>query len=190
MNRLFSRTISSPFSANGSPGRRGDHGLRATGPTRGPGATIRFHVRDALHGVAMSVRPVEAERRAPVVDHEGHVLRDAERLEERVQVPAVLDERVAVGAAVLELVRVAHADQVRRDAAPLALEVRDDVPPQIRRRRVPVQQHDRVAGADFDVGHRGAEDFEALLLVAFVGEITSLPFAFGSRCSSQSTRAG
>ena len=58
----------------------------------GDGHHDRLHVRDALDGARMAVGPVEAERRAPVVDHERHVAVDAERLEQGVEVLAVLDE--------------------------------------------------------------------------------------------------
>jgi hypothetical protein len=48
--------------------------------------------------------------------------------------------------------RAAHAHEVGRQAASAALHVRDDVAPQVRR-RVAVQEDDRVADADLDVGH-------------------------------------
>jgi hypothetical protein len=54
----------------------------------------RLHVRDTLHGLAVAVSPVEAEGRTPVMDNEGHPLADIRRLEQRVQVAAVLDEAI------------------------------------------------------------------------------------------------
>jgi hypothetical protein len=87
------------------------------------------------------------------VDDEGHVVRHAEGVEERVEELAVACERVAPGVRAGQLVRVAHPDQIGRDAAPEAGELRDHVAPQIRRCRVAVQQHDRGAIALLDIRH-------------------------------------
>ena len=62
---------------------------------------------------------------------ERHVGIDAEGLEQGIEMRAVLDEAVAVGAAGLELGGVPHADQVGRDAAAVTLEMGDHVAPQI-----------------------------------------------------------
>ena len=52
----------------------------------GERADDRLHVGDAAHGVAVAVGPVEAERRAPVVDDQRHALAHAERVEQRIEV--------------------------------------------------------------------------------------------------------
>ena len=62
---------------------------------------------------------------------------------------------MANGVAAGDLVRVAHPDQVGGDAPAEVLHVRDDVAPEVGRRRVAVQEEDRVALADVDVGHLG-----------------------------------
>ena len=84
----------------------------------------RLHVRDALHGLAVAVGPVEAEGRTPVMDDEGDPLAHIQGLEQGVEVAAVLDEAIRAGAAVRQLVGIAHADQVGGDAAAQWLQVR------------------------------------------------------------------
>src|SRR5215831_17246595 len=59
-----------------------------------------------------TVGPVEAERRAPVMDDESDPLVHVQGLEEGVEIAAVLDETIRPGATVRQLVGVAHADQV------------------------------------------------------------------------------
>ena len=78
----------------------------------------------------------------------------------------MLHEAIALRPRVVELVGIAHADQVRRDAAAEAREVGDDVPPQVRRRRVAVQQDDRVAAARLHVGHALPLDLGVALRIA------------------------
>jgi len=58
--------------------------------------------------------------------------------------------------------RVAHADEVGHDAATKPGDVRHDVAPQVRRRRVAVQEDDRRTGPDVDVGHVDAVDVDVL----------------------------
>jgi len=70
----------------------------------------------------------------------------------------VLDERVSIGARVLQLVGVAHADQVGGDQAAPALQVRHDVAPQVRRRRVAVEEDDGGPLADIHIGHADAQN--------------------------------
>src|SRR3989442_5860775 len=105
----------------------------------------RLHERDALHGLAVAVGPVEAEGRAPVMDDEGDPLAHIQGLEQGVEVAAVLDEAIRAGAAVRQLVGVSHAYQVGGDAAASWLQVRQHVAPEVRRGGIAVQQHDGVA---------------------------------------------
>jgi hypothetical protein len=51
------------------------------------------------------------------MDNEGDPLAHIQRLEEGVEVSAVFDEAVGAGAAIGQLVGVAHADQTGCDAA-------------------------------------------------------------------------
>src|SRR5437016_3356920 len=44
-----------------------------------------------------------------------------------------------------------HADHVRSEATPEAADIRDDIPPEIRMSRIPVQKYDRVAMTGVDV---------------------------------------
>jgi hypothetical protein len=103
------------------------------------------------------------------VHHEHDAVADAERREQRIEILPVLDESIASRPAAVELLGVAHADQVGRDAPAAGGEVRDHVPPEVGRRRVAVQEDDRVALADLDVGHAPAADADALLGMALVG---------------------
>src|SRR5439155_24661405 len=90
----------------------------------------------------------DAERRAPIVYDEGEAV-EPERAEETVDVERVIDEAIAD----IGFVGAAHADQIGRDAAADVAHVRDYVAPQIRRRWIAVQKHDRIAPALVDVGH-------------------------------------
>jgi hypothetical protein len=65
------------------------------------------------------------------VDHKRDPVGDAQRFEEPVEVAAVLDKAVAVGARRRELLGIAHADQVGGEAAVERREVGDDVAPQV-----------------------------------------------------------
>src|SRR5438067_3302990 len=67
---------------------------------------------------------------------------------------AMRRKAVGEGAGIVELVAIAHADQVRRDAMPEPRHLRHDIAPEIGRGRVAVQeQKHRLALAQFDIGH-------------------------------------
>jgi hypothetical protein len=99
------------------------------------------------------------------MDDQGDPLAHIQRLEQGVEVAAVLDEAIRAGATVRQLVGVAHADQVGGDAAAEWLQVRQHVAPEVRRGGVAVQQHDGVALSHLHVCHLAAEDPPPLLLV-------------------------
>ena len=117
-----------------------------------------LEVGDARHALGVAPRPVEAQHRAPVVEHEDGALAHAGELEPRLEVSLLLGEVVAVRPRGLELSRVAEADEVRRQAAAESGDVGDHVAPKVRRRRVPVEEHDRVAGPHLEPRHGRAED--------------------------------
>ena len=154
MKKFLARTISSPAGPR-KPWKisRADSG-QSSQAERAPRSPPCRRCR-APRG--MAARPVEAERRAPVVHDERDVRADIERLEAARRGSAVLDEAVASGRR-RELVGVAHADQVGRDAAALVCEVRHHVAPEVRRGRVAVQEDDRRPRSHLDVGHLGVED--------------------------------
>src|SRR5262249_21126927 len=77
----------------------------------------RLHIRDALHGIAVAVGPVEAESRTPVMDDQGDALAHIQSLEQGVEVTTVLDEPIRARPTVSQLVGIAHADQVGGNAA-------------------------------------------------------------------------
>ena len=132
-------------------------------------ADDRLHVGQAPHRVPVPVGPVETERGPPVVDHEDDVRRNANRLQQTVEVVPVFHEPVAVRPTLRQLRGIAHPDQVRRHQPALPLQVRHHVAPQVRRGRIAVQKDDRIALAMVDIGHLETVDLDPFLLVARVG---------------------
>src|SRR5262249_706803 len=53
-----------------------------------------LHVCDSLYGLAVSVGPVEAESRAPVMHNQGDPVAHIKGLEKRIEVAAVFDEAI------------------------------------------------------------------------------------------------
>ena len=69
---------------------------------------------------------------------------------------------VAVHAGVVQLVGVPHADQIDGNTPAMSRKRRDDVAPEVGRRRVAVLQHDRGTTAHFDISHLFAFDGQSL----------------------------
>src|SRR5262249_59250527 len=67
------------------------------------------------------------------------------------------------------LAGAAHADQIRRQASRDACGVRDDVAPEVRRRRIAVQEDDRTASPRIDVCYLAVEDGDAATIVTVGG---------------------
>jgi hypothetical protein len=88
---------------------------------------------------------------------QGDALTHSEFLQQGVEVAAVFDEAVRLGSAVRQLVGVTHADQIRCDAASEGLEVGQHVALQVGGRGISVQQDNRIALANFDVGQAVAK---------------------------------
>ena len=181
-------------------GRRAEvleHAARVVGPV-GPGhrRDDAFHVGNALHALAVRVGPVEAERRAPVVEHEDDAVAEGQRIPQCVQVLALFGEGVALRTRRFELGGVAHADQVAGDQAPEAAAVRHHVAPQIGRGRVAVLEDDRVALALIQIGHAPALHGEELLLRERGGAdrhghgLSSLRLSAPARRASRRSRRG
>jgi hypothetical protein len=101
----------------------------------------------------------EAQGPSPIVQDERQRLRFDHLIDEGVKVAGVAREAVAIRlGAGRDLVRVAHADEIRRDQPAVGrLDVRQDTSPQERGGRVAVKEHDRVPHAAFDIGHPAAE---------------------------------
>ena len=117
----------------------------------------RLHVSDAAHRVGMPPRPVEAEARAPVVHHEGHVAGGINCFEPGIEIPAVVGEAIPPP---FRRPRVPHSDEVRGEATTHRLYMGDDVAPEIRRRRIPVQEDDRLSASNLDVSHVRIEHWD------------------------------
>ena len=54
----------------------------------------RLHVRDSFHDLAMTVGPIEAEGRTPIVDDQCDPLTHIEGFEEGVEITAMFDEAI------------------------------------------------------------------------------------------------
>jgi hypothetical protein len=98
------------------------------------------------------------------VDDEREVV-EAERLDERVEVTLV----VLVGVGDVRLTGLAHADEVDRDRAIVVRDVWNDVPPQVRRGGVAVDEEDRRPLTLVDVVHARSEHLDVTGLEGEVG---------------------
>ena len=122
-----------------------------------------FHVADASHELRIPARPVEAQRRTPVMHHQHQRRISAREAQKLVQVVAMLDKSVAIRAGRDKLFGIAHADQVRRNAGRDVEYVGNDVTPQVGRGRITVQKDNRTTAAAAVIGHALTEHLQALL---------------------------
>jgi hypothetical protein len=76
-------------------------------------------------------------------------------VEPGVEVAGMIDEPVGVG---WRLARMPHADQVWSKTPSNVADVRNNVPPQVRGRRIAVQENDGLAFAHVYIAHLGVED--------------------------------
>src|SRR5262249_41066252 len=76
-----------------------------------------LHICDAPYCIAVTIGPVEAESRTPVVDDQGDALGQIKGFEQGVEVTAQLNESIRTRPAVRQLVGIPHADMVGRNAA-------------------------------------------------------------------------
>ena len=125
-----------------------------------------FHEGNAFDGLGMRMCPMETQTGTPVMDDQCDVVGDAQLFKQSKQIFAVFDEGIAVRARVIELVTIAHANQVWRDQASLACKVGHHIAPQIGRHRVAMQEDNRIAGPFFDIGHLLTMDGGKFLFVA------------------------
>lgn len=103
----------------------------------------------------MGVCPAKSDAAAPVVEHEDH-LGQAESLHEALDILEV----VVIGVVDGRLVRLAHADEVRRNRASHLGDVGSDVPPEIVGHWVSVEENNRIAFPLLDVVHASAMDLD------------------------------
>ncbi len=98
----------------------------------------RLEEGDARHVVGMASRIIEGERAAPVVTYEDDV-RKTECINEPLHIATVVDKAILnVG-----FVGLAEPDQINGNDSPLLGQVRDDVPPEVHRCRLAMQQQER-----------------------------------------------
>src|SRR3546814_4042269 len=91
-----------------------------------------------------------------------------ERLPQRVEIVTMLGIGITRGPRRIELVRIAHADQVTGDQPSQPGAMRHDIAPQIGRRRIAVLEEDRIAGPFIDIGHAPALDLNEFLLAKWL----------------------
>ena len=99
-----------------------------------------------------------------------NVVTDSDLVPQTVQKLPLLRVAVAVASRIVELVRIAHANEVTGDQSSEAFAVRHDVSPQVGRRRVAMLEHNGVALTLVNVGH------------AFALDLGKLFFSIGFRC--------
>src|SRR3546814_18200768 len=75
---------------------------------------------------------------------------------------------ITLGRRRVELVRMAHADQVTGDQPDQPGAMAQDIAPQIGRSRIAVLEEDRIAGPFIDIGHAPALDLNEFLLVKWL----------------------
>src|SRR5690348_12698622 len=75
------------------------------------------------------------------------------RLKQSIQVAAVLEEPIGTRTAVVQLVRIAHADQIGGKAASQPLQMRNDIAPDIGRGGIAMQKDNGITLSNFDIGH-------------------------------------
>ena len=103
------------------------------------------------------------------MNHQGDVLRvliQPNGVKPGVQIAGVVNKAVGAGGV---LARIAHADQVGRQATRATFDLGNNVAPQIRRGGVAVQKHDRVAAAGIDIGHFTIEHGYPFSFIRIVG---------------------
>src|SRR3546814_5548515 len=86
----------------------------------------------------------------------------------RVEIVTMVSISITFGPRRIELVRMAHADQVTGDQPSQPGAMRHDIAPQIGRRRIAVLEEDRIAGPFIDIGHAPALDLNELLLAKWL----------------------
>ena len=123
----------------------------------------------------MLLRPVKAECGAPVVYDQGDPAADAQRLPGCKQILTMFDVAITVRTRIIQLVRIAHADEIDRNAASLVRQVGHDITPEIGRGRIAVLKHDRIAIAHLDIRHSLALHVDKLLCWFFGGQHKEIP---------------
>src|SRR3546814_15061238 len=81
--------------------------------------------------------------RSPVMHDQNNPVPEIERLPQRVEIVTMLGIGITLGPRRIELVRIAHADQVTGDQPSQPGAMRHDIAPQIGRRRIAVLEEDR-----------------------------------------------
>src|SRR3546814_1880918 len=89
-----------------------------------------------LYTLAVAAGPVEAEDGPPVMHDQNNPVPEIERLPQRVEIVTMLGIGITLGPRRIELVRIAHADQVTGDQPSQPGAMRHDIAPQIGRRRI------------------------------------------------------
>src|SRR5262249_39355895 len=118
-----------------------------------------FHIADSLDLVGVAERAVEAQRRAPRVEHQNHIMMQTETPEARVPNTHMVDEPIRL---CRRWCRLPHAYEIGGEAATAVADVRDDVPPKKRPRRIAMEKDNRRPHADVNVAHLGINHTDSL----------------------------
>src|SRR5260370_42695030 len=97
------------------------------------------------------------------MEHKRYRLVHVELFEHCIQVAEVLDEGIRAGAAIRQLLRVAHADEIGRNTAPKFLQMRNHIAPEIGRRGIAVKKRMNVLGQSMAYIEVGSGDPIVLL---------------------------
>jgi hypothetical protein len=149
MKKFSSRTLVSPVPGVRSASTRGSRGTGEVGPGHRPENGLQK--RDAAHPAGGARRPVEGERAAPIVSDQ-HDAIEPERVEPGIEIAGVIAEFVGD----VRLARPPHADEIGGKTAAGA-KMGQHFPPEIRGRRVAVQEDKRCSAALFLIEHCGVE---------------------------------
>src|SRR5207248_2329260 len=112
--------------------------------------------------------------------HKGDPFTYIKRFKQCIQVAAMLDEGVGIGAAVGKLIRIAHADEIRRDAAAKLLHIGNNVAPEVGGGGIAMQQDNRIATSYLYVRHLLSQNQLTLFLIGkcCANHARILPFLF------------
>ena len=94
-------------------------------------STRSIEVADASDRFRVTPSPIDGEGATSVVADHDNILGDIQAPEQRLKEPPMLEKSVASRVRALDLFRVAHADEIGRDAPSVGSNYGQDIPPEI-----------------------------------------------------------
>ena len=98
------------------------------------------------------------------MEHQDDLVAQANLAPQRKEIAALFGVGVTLRTGVLELIRIAHTNQIAGDQPTHSFAIRHDVAPKVRRGRVTVLENNCIAAAVLDIGHPLAFDGGECLL--------------------------